>query len=50
VGAAGAALPAGVDPLRPININGCFGVITPTDDLTYQGDYTVSPTTTVTGA
>lgn len=50
VGAAGTTLPAGVVPLRAIHIQGCFGVIQPSDQLTYVGDYTVSPGTTVTGA
>jgi hypothetical protein len=49
MGAAGATLPGGVAPLRPTNIEGCFGVIGTNDDLTYVGDYTVSPATTVTG-
>ncbi|MPZ84527.1 MAG: hypothetical protein GEV28_30725 [Actinophytocola sp.] len=43
-----AQLPAGVEPLHPININ-CLGLVNETDVLTYDGDYTVSPHTTITG-
>lgn len=44
-----AALPPGIAPLAATNIVGCFGLVTPTDVLTYSGDYTVTPPQTITG-
>ncbi|HKS45923.1 MAG TPA: hypothetical protein VJT49_12575 [Amycolatopsis sp.] len=44
-----AALPAGVTPLKPANIDGCFGLVSPTDELVYEADYHLSdPSTPIT--
>lgn len=43
----GGALPAGVAPLEPVNIVGCFGLVSPGDELTYEGDYLVDPAITI---
>jgi hypothetical protein len=42
-------LPAGVAPLAPANINGCFGLVSPGDTLLFEADYQLSsPATPVT--
>lgn len=41
----GGSLPSGVDALEPENINGCSGIVSAGDELTYEGDYEVTDPT-----